>query len=246
MKKRKFMTAALSLASLISLVGCSCGGDKTVESLSIESGLDYVYYQGSDYSFDDIKVKVTWNDGSVTYVGKNDLNVGTFSTETVGTHKVTFSYKGKQVQVQLKVTADADEVYQVDLFDEPTTLKDRTAKLAVDSNTSGGYASKTDTTYVVGDDNKWYFTPEIKYLDPETQTQKSFEKYTSVSTVYLKEGNDFVELKETNSDASKKVSTYVAIDEELSSYDFTDAAIGQTFKLVVKPANFPCLIINPI
>ena len=236
MKKRQILTTALSLATILSLTGC--GGDKAVESLTIESGLEYTHLVGSDYSFDDIKVKVKWNDGSVTYVGENDLTITGFSTETAGKKKVTFSYKGKQVQVELKVTANADEVYQVNFFGTPYNLRSRTGNLEISSTSDVGFNNKDDM-YVVGDDNAFEFKPVIKLLDPETQVATEFDNYTSVSTVYRKVGTEFVELNDSNTQADKKVSTYVVIDEEKSTYDFTEAAVGETFKLVVKPKFFP-------
>ena len=201
MKKSKILTATLSLATILSVAGC--GGDKTVESLTIESGLDYSYLTNSEYSFDDIKVKVKWNDGSVTYVGKNDLDISPFSTETAGKKKVTFTYKGKQVEVELKVTANADEVYQVDYFGTPSNISTRAGNLSIASSADTGYNLK-DSIYVVGDDNPFEFRPVIKLLDPETQVATTYEKYTSASTLYIDtnpgEGNTFVELNNTNSD----------------------------------------------
>ena len=236
MKKGKFVAAAFSLATVLSLAGC--GGDKAVDSLVIESGLDYTYYQGTTPSFDDLKVKVKWNDGSVTYIGEDDLTISPFSTQTLGNKKVTFSYKGKSVEVTLKVTADADEVYQVNLFDTPVSLKDRNGNLNIASSSDTGFNDK-DNPYVIGDDNAFSFLPQIKLLNTDTQTEMIYGKYTSVSTVYLKVNNEYVELKDSNADNTLKLSTYVAIDEEESTYDFTDAAIGKAFKLVVRPKHFP-------
>ena len=241
MKKTKIITTALSLATILTVAGC--GGDKTVESLTIESGLDYMYVTKSDYSFEDIKVKVKWNDGSVTYVGQKDLEISPFSTETAGKKKVTFSYKGKKIEVELKVTNNADEVYQVDFFGTPRNLSNRTGNLAVDSASDTGYNLK-DSIYVVGDDNDFQFRPVIKLLDPETQVATTYDDYTSASTLYIDTNpgaeTNFVELNDANSDVNLKLSKYVSnIDEENSSYDFTEAAIDQTFKLVVKPKYFP-------
>ena len=241
MKNKKMIAAGLSLAAILSVAGCK--GDKTVESITIESGLDYTYVLESDYSFEDIKVKVKWNDGSVTYVGEKDLEISPFSTETAGKKKVTFSYKGKQVEVELKVTANADEVYQVDFFGTPTNLSDRAGNLAVSSSLDTGYNIKTDV-YVVGDDNDFQFRPVIKLLDPTTQVATTYDDYTSSSAIYIDTSTtsqpNFVELSDASSNEDLKLSKYVSkIDEEKSSYDFKEAAIGKTFKLVVKPKYFP-------
>jgi len=241
MKKTKIITTALSLATILSVAGC--GGDKTVESLTIESGLDYTYLTNSDYSFEDIKVKVKWNDGSVTYIGEKDLEISPFSTESVGKKKVTFSYKGKNIEVELKVTNSADEVYQVDFFGTPSNLSNRAGNLGVNSSGDTGYNLK-DSIYVVGDDNEFQFRPVIKLLDPETQVATTFENYTSNSTIYVDTSTtstpNFVELNDTNADMNLRIAKYISnIDEENSSYDFTDSAVGHTFKLVVKPKYFP-------
>ena len=80
--------------------------------------------------------------------------------------------------------------------------------------------------YVVGDDNAYVFALDVTILDENYEEVEGAE-YVGVSLVYLVEGTT-----ETLVGAE-----YVTVDEVKHTFDFTDAAIGKTFKIVSRPAD---------
>ena len=105
------MLLVMFLAGFSTIVGCGKGPQ--IESITVKSGLTTTYLKGDDPSFDDLKVKVVYDDGTEETIGKEDLTIGEFSTDTVGTHDVKISYKGKEFTVKIKVTNNRDEAYDI-------------------------------------------------------------------------------------------------------------------------------------
>ncbi|MCH5171437.1 MAG: hypothetical protein J1F31_01190 [Erysipelotrichales bacterium] len=84
--------------------------------------------------------------------------------------------------------------------------------------------------YVVGDDNSINVKPEVIFGDPLTRLPVDVEKWNYSIEVYIKSANDFVLLGEED------LKTYVdSIDSEECDIDFSEAAIGNVFKVVVTP-----------
>ena len=86
--------------------------------------------------------------------------------------------------------------------------------------------------YVVGDDNPFKFLPDITVVD-DSDTLVPITSYTSVSKVYVYNTttSSYDLLEGTN------LTNMVAVDELNSTYDFTESAIGNKFKLEVRAAN---------
>lgn len=213
------------------LTGCSCG-QKSVSSLKVKDGtLEYVYKQNSEVTFEDLKVIVTYNDGSQSEVGKDNLTISEFSTANVGTYKVTIGYEEKSIQVSLKVTNNADELYDINTVELPSSIVvSNSNKTYVGSDTDAKEREfyVKDDIYVVGDDNPFKFFPNITAVD-DNGTYIPITSYTSVSKVYLKDDNNYTLLQ------GDDLTDMVVISETQSTYDFTDAAVGKIFKLEVRP-----------
>ena len=113
MKKITKLTVLFSmfLACFTTIVGCN--KDPQIENMTVKSGLTTTYLKGDVPSFEDLKVKVVYEDGTEETVSDDDLTIGDFSTDKVGTHDVKISYKGKEITVKIKVTNNKDEVYDI-------------------------------------------------------------------------------------------------------------------------------------
>ena len=110
MKKALKSFALLITLCMLGLLVAGCGS-KAVEVLKIKGGtLQYEYEQGSEYSFEDVVLIATYNDGSKEEVGYDDIEISEFSTEFVGNFKVTFSYGGKSVDAELRVVTKVVQV----------------------------------------------------------------------------------------------------------------------------------------
>lgn len=207
------------------IAGC---GDRKIASLKIKEGtLQYMYLQNAEYSFDNLKVIVTYNDDTNEEVGKDKLTISEFSTETIGEHKVTITYETKSIDVTLKVTNNEDEYYTLNGIELPKSIVSRKNNTSVQENKETEFYVR-DNIYVVGDDNPFIFFPNLTALDDDDNLM-TINKYRSLSKVYLMNNDNYELISEEN------VGTYVLIDELNSSYDFTEDAVGKQFKLEVRP-----------
>ena len=93
------------------------------------------------------------------------------------------------------------------------------------NSTSGRFTTKRDT-YKVGNANPFVFRLSLTVLDENDNIVPGITRYTSVSAVYLVDGQS--EIKCTDG-------TYVTVDEANNSFKFTDAAIGKTFRIETRP-----------
>ena len=86
--------------------------------------------------------------------------------------------------------------------------------------------------YVVGDDNPYYFYLNVLMLDANDDiVDIDGKSIASVVKVY-----DVTDGGETLLEGAA-LTAMVAVDPAKNSYDFTDAAIGRSFKLVIRPAD---------
>lgn len=241
---KKQIRKVLSMFFMFIMFVCTVAGcgDKEIENLKVKAGtLEYVYKQNSDVSFDDLKLVVVYNDGTTEEVGKDDITISDFNTTTVGNYKVTFTYEGKTLDVTLKVTNNEDELYGVFGLELPEFISNGYNKNKENKeNFEAEFYDKT-APYVVGDDNLFTFLPKVTAFD-DTDTKITVNAFESVVTVYKEDDttHDFVELTKETTNADLHLSTYksddveyVVVDNFNQTYDFTEDAIGQTFKVKV-------------
>ena len=234
--KKQFRKIVSMLFMMILFVTTVAGcGEKAVATIKIKEGtLEYVYKEDTPVSFDDLRLIVTYNDGSIKEVGRNELTISEFSTENIGTYQVTITYEGKSVVANLKVTNNEDELYGIFGVDLPESvvLRNETyiqeqANYEVQFYNYGENAAM----YVVGDDNPFKFLPKITALN-DNDKKITIEKFKSVVEVYYKNSDTNNEYTKLEGDA---LAAYVVIDDVNQTYDFAEEAIGDIVKLVVRP-----------
>lgn len=230
MKTRAFLLILLALTLCFSLVAC---GDKAVTKIEITEGLALSCEVGTTYDFSTVKAKVTYNDDSVVEVTGADLTFGELDTSTVGTKVLTVTYDGFTMNVDIKVygttigggAGDGDGgndggdggvsfLFGVEM---PKTLA------AYETNRNN-FTDKT-AAYAVGDDNPFTFRLQLRLLDNKLQPITTVSRYDSVSKVYLVEGT-------TETEAG---TDYVTVDETNNTFDFTEAAVGKSFRIQTCP-----------
>ncbi len=226
--KIKRIAGFFTMLVMLLCVITACG-DRKILSLKIKEGtLQYMYLQNAEYSFDDLKVIVSYNDNTTEEVGKDKLTISEFSTATIGNHKVTITYDTKSIEVTLKVTNNEDEYYTLNGIELPQSIVNRNNNTSVQENKETEFYVR-DNIYVVGDDNPFVFFPNLTALD-DNDDLMTINKYRSISKIYLLNSDNNYELV-----SEENVATYVTIDDMNSSYDFTEDAIGKQFKLEVRP-----------
>ncbi len=177
---------------------------------------------GGTLDLSTVAATVTYSDTTTaTVTAANGLAVGTVSTATVGTATLTVTYKG--VAGTLSITVE--EPYSVEGAELPKELN----KFLSASFSS--YFTDRTATYKVGDDNPFRFTLTLKTWDNvNDEPGKDITDYVSLSKVYLVTGTGEQLLE------GAAIATYVAINEQDNTFDFTDAAVGNTFRIETRPA----------
>ena len=229
------MLLVMFLAGFSTIVGCGKGPQ--IESISVKSGLTTTYLKGDEPSFDDLKVKVVYDDGTEETIDKEDLTIGEFSTDTVGIHDVKISYKGTEFTVKIKVTNNKDEVYDILAVENNKHFVQYESALnpaagADEESIFDNREQSEANMYKVGLDNPFVYNMNLTALDTEGEYVEGLETTKTVTTVYMK---DTFEATTYDKVEDADVATYVEIDDLNSSYQFKEAAKNKFFKLEIRP-----------
>lgn len=151
---------------------------------------------------------------------------------TTGNHTFTATSKTDST-----ITASFDVMiveYVVAMINTPNSLKEyriNSQKLnTYNSETKEGTKGFSDVgnMYVVGDDNGFKFSPEVRVFYDESSSAEKLDEYVLNAKVYLFENSNYTEL------TGDRFNRYVSFDNLKHEFDFTDSAIGKQFKLWVQ------------
>lgn len=228
----------LTVAGEYAIIFTFNGGDSThsastvtnlvvreVENMVLVPGsIETTVNVGKDIDTKDISFKVELSDNTYSYVGIDDgLVIGSIDTSAAGVQKLKVSYLGFEIEVAISVidaSAGSDGfIYGASRPD------DLVARDAYKKNFKDQTAA-----YVVGDDNPYYFYLNLLMLDENDEIiNVDGKNFRSIIKVYLVDGNNETEL------TGDTLASYVAVDRDKNSYDFTEAAIGKVFRLEIRP-----------
>lgn len=234
--KQIILMFILCLSSLSVVVGC---GEKSIESLTVKSGVQYTYAINDEFSFDDIKLDVLYNDGTQETITKDDVEIDLngFTTATAGNYEVKVKYNGEEIKLKIKVTTqdEAYEIYEVEdnaAFVQYYAAIEEEVGEEVDPESVFAIRGKSEeTAYVVGDDNEFTYELNLTALTPEGTYKEDVEATKTVTTFYVTDEYDGTYTKLSDTEAA----AYVDVINGTSTYDFKDAAVGKFFKLEVRP-----------
>lgn len=217
-----------------------------VEDLELTFNKDN-YTKGSDEEIltNDVKVVMTYNGGkekelnydqlqnrNITLVGNGLID----STFTKGGYVDVVATSGtvNSAPVQVTVYSVEHDKYYISQWASPEYITTYKSNIAIDSESDNGfYVNKNSAKferYAIGDDNAFKFNPTVLGYASLTDfgAPTSIKKLMTYFRVWL-----LTELGEV--ELTDNLSQYVAIDEEKSELDFTDKAVGETFKIAVLP-----------
>lgn len=193
-----------------------------VKSVAIDGdSIETTVAKGGTLKTDGIRALVTYTDGSTVTVDKDELTVDTSAIDlfNAGTYTLKVTYKGVEGTIEILVDDRGYTILGVTLPDSYLSLESKKNKF-MNKNSNRGY--------VVGDDNPFYFTLQLSVLD-SNDNEVTITNYTSVSSVYLIEGATETLL------TGDQLSYYVDIDESKNAFDFTEHAVGKTFRIASRP-----------
>ncbi len=233
--KRKLLILTVALLLLCTMLA-SCGGDKAIIGMKIADGtLAREVAVGATPDYSGIKVVVEYNDGELKELTAADLTFSTIDTSVAGTQKLTITYQGFSITVDITVkaaapsgggdTADDPFPYSVEAATLPQSLTKFLSK-----SFSQNFQDR-EGIYKVGADNPFRFNLTLETWDEiNDEPGDIITSYVSLSKVYLITGTAEQLL------TGDELAAYVAIDENNNTFDFTAAAIGKTFRIETRPA----------
>jgi len=217
---------AVSLAGCDPLPSDSSTGEGALLAIEVASGLKEEYEQDALVDLGEVIVTAHYENADLAILGENlTFNPDSIDTSEIGEFELMITYATESVIWTYAVV----EYYEIDNISAPdfvTTYLNNIA-LKSEANKRSEFMDRAQG-YAVGDDNPFRFFPNI-YAYNSDDEEIDVTSYHSYSVLRIQNGNDWIMLSGAERDAM------VAIDEFASTYDFTEAAIGSTFELTVRP-----------
>lgn len=198
---------------------------KGVNSVEVIGGILTTLNVGQKLDTSDILVRIMYSDGTYFYadISSPHLEVGSIDTSTEGTKTLIVKYQGVEGKIDIEVVkVTVDGLIFGALLPDELVARESYKKNFKDSNSA----------YRVGDDNLYYFYLNVIQLDEEDNIIDVDGKSIPTSAkVFLVENGSETEL------TGDALTNMVEFNSAMNSYDFTDAAIGKTFRLEIRPAD---------
>ena len=229
---KRFLKATISTLLILSLVFSlvACGKDEddkvTVESIKIVEGTYPTSLEvGETPDLSALKIEVKYSDGTTKEIGYAELTVSAIDTSKDSVQKLEVTFEGVTVSVNITVGNPNADTYIYDI------------KLPQNLVSRDSYKKNfNDATlpYYVGDDNPYIFYVDVIMLDSEDNLVDVDGKTVATETRVFLINEDGSEYELTGAE----LSAIVVKDEANNTYDFSDAAVGKTFRLEVKPEGY--------
>lgn len=191
----------------------------------VEDSIPTVLNIGDDLDLSDFSAKVKFSDNSEITVHEDDVifNTSSIDWETPGFKNLTFTYGN----ITKTITIEVVESTQINIFESQIVNKLQTNK--------ADFKLK-DKPYLVGDDNEFNFRINATGFDSE-DNEIVVKSPSVIMEIYIKNGNDSVKLNK--SEIATYFDNYSKINEnKTNKLDFSEMAIGETFKVKVTSKYF--------
>ncbi|MBE5739012.1 MAG: hypothetical protein E7354_04735 [Clostridiales bacterium] len=229
MKKIQKMLVALviAFASFLSLAACG-DGDKIIGAQVMTGTMATTVAKGGIIDTSKAKVQVEYKDSFKT-VDASELEFGAVDTSVVGNTKMKIKYGDYEFEVTIKVVATEADVSSISLLESGVWERYKANKKE-QTNKQDEFVDRTAPLYV-GDDNKFNFRISASGRDGANRAVIGIEKVRTNITVEKKNGTDYDTL-----DAAT-LASFVEIDTENTTLDFTSDAVGEEFRVTVEAVN---------
>ena len=231
MKKIKKLLLTLVLMLFIPIIIAGCG-ENGITKITPEAGSLLTSWEvGTPYDYSTMKLKVVYEDGTTKTITPDTegVQIVNIDTTTSGEKKLKIIFEGFEKEITITVYDSVSQSYDIQGFNPPAFVADYNANKAVNSAEDGGFLVNDDK-YYVGDDNEFKFLPHIIAFNGDIP--QILNKYKSNVKVEMKNGSQYVEL---TANTTPTLASMVAVDNENSTFDFTQDAVGNTFKITVRP-----------
>lgn len=196
----------------------------------------YSVVQNKSLDFDSVEVYEEFKSGKMVRLYKDvDYEVTALDTKTLGEKTITFT-KISDNTINKVVKIQVISGYTTTSFTAPSFMNvyntNKAKENTYDKTGSLGIKGFTETNkiYTVGSANPFIFAP-IMLAKPEGEEKSIIVSDYSISAkVYIKNGTDYSEL-------TTNLANYVSINELSKTFQFTELANGNEFKIEVAPKN---------
>lgn len=228
MKKFISFISAIMLVITFGVVLSACG-EKPV-SIAVKDGtLDTELYVGESLDTSKLVLLVTYDNDKVKevkYVDNSDeIQISNLDTQTAGQKEITITYNKLETTVTITVEEGTHIPvieYEVQSFSLPTFITD------FESNSQA--FNLKNSTYKVGDDNAFLLKPTIMGYEIVDGVRGQLTALSYVPATYKVEqkvDGEYTELLNEN------LTNVVQIDGQNFGFDFSDSAVGNTYKVTV-------------
>ncbi len=201
----------------------------TLQSISVKPGtIATSVEQGKALDTSKAVIIAHYSDGSENEitVSDPDLKIGAFSTAEVGKFDLHISYKDKECNVNIEVTAKDEyasyEIVEVNMPEFVADYRNAIAEKPEESKRTEFYVR--DDGYYVGDDNEFKFMPSVLVEKDGFDIETDYSLLDAQITVEVK-GDDYQQVN-----AEEYVNTVA-----YGSYKFNEIAVGKQIRFTVKP-----------
>ena len=232
MKKFRKILVALVFAfmAFVGLTGCG-KGDEIVGAQVMSGSIATTVAKGGTVDTSKMKAQIRYKKADTKTVDMSELEiVQAPDTSVVGETTMKVKYDGYEFTVTIRVVATEADVNSISQL-ESQWLTDYKANSGEQENEQNEFFIK-NRQLLVGDDNPLDFRIRAAGRDGAGEPVLDIEQVRTNISIAVKVGATFVALDEDGID------TYTdAVDTENTTIDFSDAACGEVFQVVVDAVN---------
>ena len=227
--KKKIIYQIFSLL-IIMFVFAIFGCTAKISDISIKSGsIDTIIVKNSEILTDNFEATVTYSDDTTKIITSKDVVFGDIDTSTTGEKILTITYDNFTKNIKIKVVESTADVVSVSMFN--SLIKEDYLNNKKEQVNKQEEFMVLDQPYCVGDDNLFNFRINAKGVDKSGEIQ-TLDKVRTNIKVELESNGEYTELN------NEELNQYVTINTEDTTFDFTESAVGKTFKITVTAVNF--------
>lgn len=236
--KKVIYSLSLMFVIMFSAIMLTACGEAKAESISVKDGtIETTILVNEELDLTNLVLNVKYDNGKTKEVAKNDdMQFSTINNKIIGKQELTITYLGLTTKVQINVVRNESDTYTIIGFEKPSflTLFENNKKEISDNpstdfdETEEEFMIKTNT-YKVGDDNAFKFLPIITVINNEGEDFELNSYVSEVKVEQLSDDNNYVELVDS------QLTNMVAVDNVNSTFDFTEQAVGKSFRITVRP-----------
>lgn len=227
MKKNIYKIFSLLIIMFVfTIFGCTA----KISDISIKNGsVDTIIVKDSKIITENFEATVTYTDDTTKLITSKDVVFGDIDTSTIGEKILTITYENFTKNIKIKVVESSADVVSVSMFN--SSIKEEYSNNKKEQINKQEEFVILNEPYYVGDDNLFNFRINAKGVDQSGEI-KILDKVRTSVKIALLTNDEYVDISD------EELSKYVAINTEDTTFDFTEKAVGQTFKINVSAVNY--------